>query len=316
MKKFKTPLLTLTLVALTFFSCAKNDRMETSESADVEVLSEDLENSTSNEKKVAQDEVSVAASQEVKDRKFVKTADVNMEVKVVYESSIFIEKKLQELDGFVTASNLNARVLSENTYQTSDEDAMLVRKYQTENKMQVRVPTENLGSFLTFINDKKVFLNSRVILAEDVTNNAKIAELEKRKLAETKTVIDKMKNDEDKVALTQENLNNNQYEDLAKIALADNLKYSTVDIYIQEPTVRVAEIAVTNTRGVDQKYRMNFLYDLKNALQQGFYLIQSLIVGLFTIWPFILIFGAGIYFWRKRKTIGYKVENKEIEEEV
>lgn len=291
MKKFKTSIIALSIIAFTIFSCAKNEGSYDQTASEDKAVSMEM----------VTDSVSVAATQEIKDRKFVKTADVNMEVKDVYESSIFIEKKLQELGGFVTSSNLNARVLSENTYQTSDEDAMLVRKYQTENKMQVRIPTEHLGGFLTFINDKKVFLNSRIILAEDVTNNARIAELENKNLQETKEVISKMKNDKDKAELTAQNLAEKQYQNVANISLADNLKYSTVDIYIQEPTIRIAEIAVTNSKGIDQKYQFNFLYDFKNALQEGFYLIQRLIIVLVTIWPIVLILGAGLYFWRKKK---------------
>lgn len=304
MKKFKTSIIALSIIAFTIFSCAKN------EGSYDQTASEDKAASM----EMVTDSVSMAATQEIKDRKFVKTADVNMEVKDVYESSIFIEKKLQELGGFVTSSNLNARVLSENTYQTSDEDAMLVRKYQTENKMQVRIPTEHLGGFLTFINDKKVFLNSRIILAEDVTNNARIAELENKNLQETKEVIGKMKNDKDKAELTAQNLAEKQYQNVANISLADNLKYSTVDIYIQEPTIRIAEIAVTNSKGVDQKYQFNFLYDFKNALQEGFYLIQRLIIGLVTIWPIVLILGAGLYFWRKRKNLDFKMDTTKTEE--
>lgn len=170
----------------------------------------------------------------------------------------------------MTSSNLNARVLSENTYQTSDEDAMLVRKYQTENRMQVRIPTEHLGVFLTYINDKKVFLNSRIILAEDVTNNARIAELENSNIKKTEEVIEKMKNDKDKVELTAQNLAEKQYQNVANISLADNLKYSTVDIYIQEPTIRIAEIAVSNSKGIDQKYQFNFLYDFKMLCRKDF----------------------------------------------
>ncbi|MFC6266941.1 DUF4349 domain-containing protein [Frigoriflavimonas asaccharolytica] len=293
MKKFKTNLLAISLVAISVISCAKHEgstmNMETSNVA--------------TEAKMVSDSVSVAASQTVEGRKFVKTADVNMEVKDVYESSIFIEKKLQELKGFVTSSNLNARVLSEKTYTTSDENAMLVRKFQTENSMQVRVPSENLGQFLTFINDKKVFLNSRIISAEDVTNNAKIADLTNAKLAQSQEVIDKMKNDKDKVDLINQNLSEQQSQDVSNITLADDLKYSSVTIYIQEPSIKTAEIAVVNTKGVDQKYQMNFFYELKNALQQGFYFIQTFVVGLFAIWPFLLILGAGFYFWRKRRKL-------------
>ena len=290
MKNLKTPIIALFVVAATVFSCKKSEIGDAE--SDFTTTEPSLE--------MVSDSVSLAASQEIEGRKFVKTADVNMEVKDVYESSIFIEKKLQELGGFVTSSNLNAKVISENTYQTSDENAMLVKKYQTENSMQVRIPTQHLGGFLTFINDKKAFLNSRIISAEDVTNNAKIAELENTKLQQTKEIIGKMKNDKDKINSLTQNLEEKKYQDVANISLADNLKYSTVDIYIQEPTVRIAEIAVANTKGIDQKYQFNFLYDFKNAVQEGFYLIQRVMIGLVTIWPFLLILGAVLYFWRKR----------------
>ena len=59
--------------------------------------------------------------------------------------------------------------------------------------MQVRVPSEKLGAFLTSVNDRKLFLNTRIISAEDVTNNAKIAELELKKINKTEKVISQMK---------------------------------------------------------------------------------------------------------------------------
>ncbi len=55
-----------------------------------------------------------------------------MEVKDVYDATISIEKSVQELGGFVTQSNLRSNVLSEDSYNTSDTEAMLVKKYQTE----------------------------------------------------------------------------------------------------------------------------------------------------------------------------------------
>lgn len=246
------------------------------------------------------DSVSYAASQKIPDRKFVKTADIDMEVKDVYDATIFIEKQLKDLGGFVTTSRLNSNVVSEDTYETSDSEAMLVKKYQSENKMQVRVPTERLGDFLTFINDKKLFLNLRVILAEDVTNNAKIAELEAKKIQKTRDVISQMKTNGDKVDRTENNLENDNARQIETMKLADNLKYSTVDIYIREPKVRVAEIAVTNTKNIDNKYKFNFFYDIKNAFVEGFYLIQKLIVLLVTVWPLLLIAGLIVYFSRKR----------------
>lgn len=291
MKNLPKKLLIATVAFSTVYSCKKSgyDKAET------------VAEPTADHAAAVSDSVSMAASQTVAEKKFVKTADVDMEVKDVYDATTFIEKQLKELGGFVTVSRLNSNVVSEDTFETSDSEATLVKKFQTDNKMQVRVPTEKLGDFLTFINDKKVFLNSRIIIAEDVTNNAKIAELETQKLQKTGTVIKKMKNNGEKVEKTESNLEQKKQQHIEEMNIADNLKYSTVDIYIKEPKLRVAEIAVTNNKNIDNKYKFNFFYDAKNAFVEGFYLVQKILVGLISIWPILLISGGIFYLVKKKK---------------
>jgi hypothetical protein len=246
MKNFNTKIIASSFILLIVFSCKKGEMAESS--ADAKISS-----STGYTAEAITDSVSYAANQQIADKKFVKTADVNMEVKDVYDATIFIEKQLKNLGGFVTVSRLNSNVVSEETFETSDSEATLVKKFQTENKMQIHVPSDKLGDFLTFINDKKVFLNSRVILAKDVTNNARIAELETKKLQQTRQVIDKMKNNGEKIEKTESNLTQNNDQQIQNMKLADDLKYSTVDIYIKEPQIRVAEIAVINSKNIDNK---------------------------------------------------------------
>jgi hypothetical protein len=248
------------------------------------------------------DNVSSVATMSVKDKQFIKTANVNMEVKDVYDATISIEKSVQELGGFVTHSDLQSRVISEETYNTSDKDAMLVKKYQTENSMQVRVPTSKLGELLAIINDKKLFLNSRIINAEDVTSSIKYAELEGKRIKKTGENISELKTTKDKVKMSDENMSEENKQQLANLDVTDNLKHSTIDIYIKEPKLRIAEIAVTNSKNIDNKYKFNFFYDAKNAFVEGFYLIQRIAVGLVTIWPIILIAAIGFYFYRKNKS--------------
>ena len=74
--------------------------------------------------------------------------------------------------------------------------------------------------------------NTRIISAEDVTNNAKIAVLELKKINKTGEVISQMKNNEKKANLTEENEQKNNTQQIENLNLADNIKYSTVDIYI------------------------------------------------------------------------------------
>ncbi|HBV13752.1 DUF4349 domain-containing protein [Chryseobacterium carnipullorum] len=247
------------------------------------------------------DSVSSVASMNVKDKQFIKTADINMEVKDVYDATISIEKTVQDLGGFVTHSNLQSNVISQDTYNTSDNDAMLIKKYQTENTIQARVPTEKLGELLVKINDKKLFLNSRTIHAEDVTSNIKYAEMEGKRIKKTEENISQLKANKDKVKLDNDNMAEGNLQQLANMDTTDDIKYSTIDIYIKEPKLRIAEIAVTNTRNIDNQYKFNFIYDAKNAFVEGFYLIQKIAVGLITVWPLLLILAAVVYFLRKRK---------------
>ena len=281
-----------TALLLGIYSCKKG-----------EVSSENLEKYASADSAIAisSDSVSSVATMKVKDKQFIKTADVNMEVKDVYDATISIEKSVQELGGFVTHSDLKSNVVSEETYNTSDEQAMLIKKYQSENAMQVRVPTEKLGELLTLINNKKLFLNARSIHAEDVTANIKYSALEAQRNKKTTDNIAQMKVNKDKVTMSDENMKEGNSQQLESMNMTDMLKYSTVDIYIKEPKIRVAEIAVTNTQSIDDKYKFDFLYSAKSAFVEGYYLIQKIVVGLITVWPIVLIGIAVVYFVRKRK---------------
>ena len=286
---FKTILGSLTLTII--FSCNKTETTGTYDQANSDyAATADIE-----------DSISSVAMIQVKDKQFITTADVNMEVKDVYEATISIEKQLQNLGGFVTSSRLKSNIFSEETFNTSDEDATLVRKFQTENRMQVRVATEKLGEFLTFINDKKLFLNTRNITAEDVTANMKLAELEAHRNAKTGTNIAQLKIDRNKVKLDDKNEHEGNYQKVASFEMKDHIKFSTVDIHLKEPKVRVVEIPVTNSKNIDNKYKFNFFYNLKNAFTEGFYLIQKLVIGLATIWPIVLISIAILYFVKRRK---------------
>lgn len=262
---------------------------------------------------VTSDSISMAATQEVEGKKFIKTADVNMEVKNVYESTISIEKYLKKNGGFVTKSEMNSSVLSEENFPINDAEAKLVREFRQINDMEVRVPTVKLGEFLEFVNQSNLFLHTRNISAEDVSANIMMSDLEEKRMKKTENNIQTIKNNAEKVNLADNNLSEQNNQKLATYNLSDNLKYSTVNLHLKEPSSRISSIAITNTKNFDNQYRYNFFYDVKNAIIKGFYLTQEIIVGLFTIWPILLFSGIGFYFWKKRKTVSknFNSENKE-----
>ncbi len=295
MKTIHSKIILGSLVLTTIFACKKQESVEANPGY---TNSYDHADSAA----IISDSISSVATMKIKDKQFIKTAQVNMEVKDVYDTTIFIEKSVKNLGGFVTDSRLQSNIVSEESFNTSDKEAMLVKKFQTENSIAVRIPTANLGEFLQLVNDKKLFLNTRIISAEDVTSQIKYAELEAKRIKNTGKNIGQLKNNSEKVYLGNDNKSEENQQELVNMNMSDNLEYSTVDIYIKEPKVRVAEIAVTNTKNIDNKYKFNFFYDLKNAFVEGFYLIQKIIVGLVTIWPLVLIGAIAFYFLRKRKT--------------
>jgi len=173
--------------------------------------------------------ISMAASQEVEGKKFVRKADVNMEVSDVYQATIYIENTLKEMGGFVTLSNYRSEVLEEKVFPLSDEKSMLVREYITKNQMQVRVPTEKLSDFLKQLNDKNIFLRERIITAEDVSTNIKMAELEKQRMAKHKAQLSQQTNTIKNAEAVNENERELIYQKINDFNLADELKYSTVE---------------------------------------------------------------------------------------
>ena len=257
--------------------------------------------------------ISMAASQEVEGKKFVRKADVNMEVSDVYQATIYIENTLKEMGGFVTLSNYRSEVLEEKVFPQSDEKSMLVREYITKNQMQVRVPTEKLSDFLKQLNDKNIFLRERIITAEDVSTNIKMAELEKQRMAKHKAQLSQQTNTIKNAEAVNENERELIYQKINDLNLADELKYSTVEIYLSEPKSKISQVEIPNTKSLKNKYHGGFGYSIKEAFADGFYGFQQFLILVAHAWMFILAGILGIFVWKNRKKFWKKSEKKEEE---
>ena len=257
--------------------------------------------------------ISMAASQEVEGKKFVRKADVNMEVSDVYQATIYIENTLKEIGGFVTLSNYRSEVLEEKVFPQSDEKSMLVREYITKNQMQVRVPTEKLSDFLKQLNDKNIFLRERIITAEDVSTNIKMAELEKQRMAKHKAQLSQQTNTIKNAEAVNENERELIYQKINDLNLADELKYSTVEIYLSEPKSKISQVEIPNTKSLKNKYQVGFGYSIKEAFANGFYGFQQFLILVAHVWMFILAGILGIFIWKNRKKFWKKSDKKEEE---
>ena len=286
-------------------SCAKKNEPEgTYEDLDLKSLeSEAVADSTTAP-------ISMAASQEVEGKKFVRKADVDMDVSDVYQATIYIENTLKEMGGFVTSSNYRSDVLEENVFPQSEEKSLYVRKYTTKNQMQVRVPTEKLSDFLKLLNDKSIFLRERTITAEDVSANVKMAELEKQRMEKHKAQLSQQTNTTKNAEATNDNERELNYQKINDFNLADELKYSTVDIHLSEPKFKISQVEMPNVNKLENKYKGSFWYDFKEAFVDGFYGFQKFLIFVASAWMFILLGVLGIFVWKNRKKFWKKEEEK------
>ena len=257
--------------------------------------------------------ISMAATQEVEGKKFVRKANVDMDVSDVYQATIYIENTLKEMGGFVTSSNYRSDVLEENIFPQSEEKSLYVRKYTTKNQMEVRVPTEKLSDFLKLLNDKSIFLRERTITAEDVSANVKMAELEKQRMEKHKAQLSQQTNTTKNAEATNDNERELNYQKINDFNLADELKYSTVSIYLSEPKFKISQVEMPNVNKLENKYKGSFWYDFKEAFVDGFYGFQKFLILAANAWMFILLGVLGIFVWKNRKKFQKKSDKKEEE---
>ena len=254
---------------------------------------------------------STAATYQDEERQFVRTADLSMEVKNVYNSTMRIESKAAQLGGFVTNSQLESRVLSKESFAVSQDSAVEVKKYRVSNQMSLRIPQKELGNFLNSLGEEIEFLHYRNISADDVSLNFALADLENNRLNSTHDKLENVQNKNGKISDNQNVVNNmdrNQseinHQKVATMKLKDDVAYSSLTLAISEKE-KIAETIVINPKTYDDKFRPGFWYRAGISVQDGFYFFQSVLVAALYIWPLWLT-GIILFFFIKfqfKKTV-------------
>lgn len=243
---------------------------------------------------------STAATYQDEERQFVRTADVSMEVKNVYNSTMRIETKLAQIGGFVTNSQLESRILSKENFAVSQDSAMEVKKYRVSNQMSMRIPQKELGNFLNSLGEEIEFLHYRNITVDDVSLNFVLSELENNRLNSTHDKLENIQNKNGEIQDNQDVVNNmdrnkseiNQKK-VATMKLKDEVAYSSLTLGISEKE-KISETLIINPKTYEDKFRPSFWYRAGISVQDGFYFFQSILVAALYIWPLWLI---GILFF-------------------
>ena len=217
---------------------------------------------------------------EVVERKIIRTADMRFQVEDLKASTQHIETAAKDAGGFIANSN-----------QSSSN-------YSINNTIIVRIPSKQFDDFLARVEQEAIYVNSKNINANDVTEE--YVDITTR-LATKKEVRDRyieilrdkaqnvteILNAEEKIRVLQEEIE--AAEGRLKF-LSNRTDLSTITMHLYQKTTYAS---------APKLYERGYFSRLKEGFWTGWEMIQALSIGAVTIWPLWLIL-IGLFFLRKR----------------
>jgi hypothetical protein len=195
-----------------------------------------------------------------------------------------------------TKSKTDALVKSHGGYYESE--SLNNSDYESSYTLKVRIPGSNFEKFIAGIESEDGEIMYKTIDARDVTDQ--FIDLETRlntkrnylarynELLKKAQAVKDILEIEEKVRGLEEEIDST----IGRLKyLSDQVDYSTLDLTI--------------TKEKEFKYnpasRDSFVEKLKQSISKGWYGFVDFILFLFNIWPFLIITGFLIYFWKRFK---------------
>jgi hypothetical protein len=257
------------------------------------------ENAAYTEEAITEDMSIVPSSASVEtknsNRKFVRTADVKFKVKNVAKSTYAIEDATTKFGGFVTYTNLQSNIHSENRTKVSQDSTLVTTKYKVDNNITIRIPNTKMDTVIKTIAKQIHFLDFRIIKADDVSLQMLSNELaQKRSNSSEKRLenaIDSKGKKLNQIVKAEETLDakkeQNDASKLQNLSLQDQVNFSTLTLNIYQDE-SIKQEMVANEKSINA-YRPNIGLQIWDSIKTGWFMLENIISFLVVLWPFILI---------------------------
>ena len=238
-------------------------------------------------------------------RKFVRTADVKFKVKNVAKSTYAIEDATTKFGGFVTYTNLQSNIHSEDRTKVSQDSTLVTTKYKVDNNITIRVPNTKMDTAIKTIAKQIHFLDYRIIKADDVSLQMLSNELtQKRSNSSEKRLenaIDSKGKKLNQVVKAEETLDakkeQNDASKLQNLSLQDQVDFSTLTLNIyQDESIKQEMIA--NEKSINA-YRPNIGLQIWDSVKTGWFMLENIVSFLVVLWPFALLGFLGLLGYKK-----------------
>lgn len=216
------------------------------------------------------------------DKKIIKNANLNAEVKDYKSFSQQLNEKIKKYGGYISQE------------EQSQSD------YQIQNTVAIKLPVDQFENAVNDLTKDVSKLNEKRITSEDVTTQLVDGKsrLEAKKQVRLRylDLLKQAKNMEE-ILTVQKEINDIQ-EDIELV----NGRLNTLSRESAMSTINFTfyQIVDPSAKAANEK-EAGFLDKVKTAFSNGWYWIEEVFVGLISIWPLIAITILGIWFFRKKQ---------------
>ena len=231
---------------------------------------------------------------ELRNRVFLKTAEIKFKVKDVVNSTYNIENICNAQGGFVTYSNLVSTINKKETISTSVDSSVEISNYSVSNSITIRFPNNKLDTVLKDIAANVDYLDSRIIKADDVSLQLLANRLTQKRIKKNairlSTAIDN--NNKKLVETTAAEdllLSKEEQSDKSKIenlSLTEQINYSTVNLSIYQNDV-TKRTMFANEKAV-KRYKPGFGSKMADSLLFGWTILMDILIFFSKFWAIFL----------------------------
>lgn len=299
-------LLTVTFISLT--SCADGSSYDRSqrayESADEEALEMETLSANNISGEINDNSFVSSSAAAVSDdtlRKLIRTAHMKFRVENVRHASLEIENIIRKFDGFVSFTDLESEIDRKEIIPVSADSSLETIYYTVHNELRFRVPVANLDTTLRTIAQLIDFLDYRRIQAEDVTFSLLLNKMAEKRLGKHASRIEKAIDQQGEklkhtTAAEDVLLSREEMLDQSKVRtleIFDEIAFSTVTLNFYQRQAFKRTI-IENDKNIEA-YKPGFWSEVKDALYTGWYILKSIFIALFSIWPLLVLLGTAYF---------------------
>ena len=258
-----------------------NNKQKTKEKVD-QLLNNvgNIENAPQQIEKTKQEKPQIPVTKEDWDKKIIKTATLNLEIKDFKNYNSIFRDKVKQVGGYIAQE------------QQSETE------YKIENTLTIKVPVEQFdNSVQLLINDVKK-LNEKRITSEDVTTEFvdTRSRLESKKQVRLRYLdLLKQARNMEEILSVQSEINGIQEEIESASGRIEYMSHSS-----SFSTINLTFYQVLNEAAVIND-KPSFAAKIGNAFKSDWQWVGELSVAIVSIWPLLLLFFAVFVFYKRTK---------------